>query len=98
MLILFTCIRYVNIKKSSSITTINDFVNVYKISNRELDVILLLNNDKSYNEIADNLFISYQTVKTHIRNIYKKTNVNSKRNLKLKLITCLTNHVNEPEI
>ncbi len=33
---------------------------------------------KTYSEISEQLNISLETSKTHIRNIYKKLNVNSK--------------------
>lgn len=54
------------------------FINKYKVSNREKEVIELLLKGKSYKEIMDKLFISMPTVKTHVSNIYNKTNTNSK--------------------
>ncbi|MCH2193412.1 LuxR C-terminal-related transcriptional regulator [Kordia sp.] len=33
---------------------------------------------KTYNNIAEELFVSKTTVRTHIRNIYQKLHVNSK--------------------
>lgn len=45
---------------------------------RETDILTLLSNGKSYATIADNLNISKETVKSHIKRIYEKLQVNSK--------------------
>lgn len=42
------------------------------LSNREREVLQWLSKGFSYKEIADKLFISIETVRTHIRNIYEK--------------------------
>ena len=51
--------------------------NEYSLSNREKEVLNLLSNGKSYQEIGDRLFISVDTVRHHIRNIYKKLHVHT---------------------
>ncbi|MEM5774031.1 MAG: LuxR C-terminal-related transcriptional regulator, partial [Anaerolineaceae bacterium] len=51
------------------------------LSERELEVLKLLNSDKSTKEIADALMISFNTTKTHIMNIYRKFDVHSRRML-----------------
>ena len=48
------------------------------LSEREKDVLRLIAEGKSYSQIADLLFISKETSKTHIKNIYSKLQVNSK--------------------
>lgn len=48
------------------------------LSQREKDVLKLIAEGKSYSQIADQLFISKETSKTHIKNIYSKLQVNSK--------------------
>lgn len=48
-----------------------------KLSQREQEVILLLSKGFRYKEIADKIFVSTETVRTHIRNIYQKLQVNS---------------------
>lgn len=53
----------------------------YKISKREIEVIELIIDGKKSNEIKDELFISYHTVKNHISHIYEKLNVNSRNEL-----------------
>ncbi len=49
----------------------------YSLSNREKEVLNLLSNGKSYQEIGEKLFISVDTVRHHIRNIYRKLHVHS---------------------
>lgn len=49
-----------------------------ELSKRENEILTLLVDAKSNKEIADILFISIPTVKTHISNIYKKLNVTSR--------------------
>jgi DNA-binding NarL/FixJ family response regulator len=48
------------------------------LSDRETEVLKLMTMGKTYSEISEQLNISLETSKTHIRNIYKKLNVNSK--------------------
>jgi DNA-binding NarL/FixJ family response regulator len=49
----------------------------YNLSNREKEVLHHLGDGSNYQEIADELFISIDTVRHHIRNIYKKLQVHS---------------------
>jgi LuxR family maltose regulon positive regulatory protein len=48
------------------------------LSTRELDALKLIAEDLSNREIADKLFISLQTVKTHVKNILLKLEVESR--------------------
>lgn len=43
-----------------------------KISKRELEVLTLISDGKSNQEIADSLFVSIPTIKTHISNLFEK--------------------------
>ena len=45
---------------------------------RETEVLTLLCTGKSYKMIGDALFISEETVRRHLKNIYKKLEVHSK--------------------
>ncbi|RIV21648.1 DNA-binding response regulator [Fibrisoma montanum] len=56
----------------------------YKLSARELDIIKGLVAGFSYKLIADDLHISIDTVRSHIRHIYDKLQVNSKTEAILK--------------
>ena len=49
----------------------------YSLSNREKEVLNQLSNGKSYQEIGEKLYISVDTVRHHIRNIYRKLHVHS---------------------
>jgi DNA-binding CsgD family transcriptional regulator len=64
----------------------NDFFAQYDISPREKEVITLILQGYSYQKIGESLFISLNTVKTHIRNIYPKFGVKSR----YELMTLLT--------
>jgi len=48
------------------------------LSIREAEVLQYISEGKSYSKIADELFISKETVKTHTKNIYRKLEVASK--------------------
>jgi LuxR family transcriptional regulator, maltose regulon positive regulatory protein len=48
------------------------------LSDRELDILKLIAEDLSNQEIADKLFISLNTVKTHVRNILLKLEVENR--------------------
>lgn len=49
-----------------------------KLSAREVEVAKLLLTDLTNKEICAQLFIEYNTLKTHTRSIYRKTNCNSR--------------------
>ena len=55
---------------------INDYFQ--DLSRREQEVLEQLSKGYRYKEIADKLFVSIETVRTHIRNIYEKLQVNSR--------------------
>nr|WP_227993790.1 helix-turn-helix transcriptional regulator [Pseudactinotalea sp. HY160] len=46
-----------------------------RLSPRELDVLRQWSQDHTVAEIADRLFVSVNSVKSHLRSIYKKLNV-----------------------
>lgn len=48
------------------------------LSRREQDILEQLSKGYRYKEIGERLFISIDTVRTHIRNIYEKLQVNSR--------------------
>ena len=51
---------------------------VSPLTTRETEILKNLCDGSSYKRIAENLFIDLNTVKFHIRNIYRKLEVNSK--------------------
>ena len=50
-----------------------------KLSRRELEVLQFIASGYSYLEVATSLNISLETVRTHIRNAYKKLHINNRR-------------------
>lgn len=58
-------------------TTSDAKVNQYELTPRELDVLTQLVGGLSYKLIADKLQVSYGTVHTHIKSIYRKLHVAS---------------------
>lgn len=57
---------------------LNGFSADEKLTKRENDVLKALAEGMSYQEIANHLFISHETVKQHLKNIYRKMNVKNK--------------------
>lgn len=49
-----------------------------ELSKRELEVLTLLATGKTFRSIGETLFISRNTIKFHIKNIYEKLQVNNK--------------------
>ena len=54
------------------------------LTSRELEVLQLLSEGENYSTIGDKLFISKNTVKGHIKNIYGKLHVNTRAEAVLK--------------
>jgi ATP/maltotriose-dependent transcriptional regulator MalT len=55
------------------------------LSKQEKKVLELILEDKSNKEIANEMFVSLSTVKSHINNLYKKLNVSSREEVKQQL-------------
>ena len=49
----------------------------YVLSSREREILFLMTEGLSFHEIAEKSFISYETVRTHVKKIYKKLHVAS---------------------
>lgn len=61
------------------VSSFNDFKNPSPdLTKRELQVLNLLCQGQSYKVIAESLYVSPNTVRFHLKNIYKKLQVNSK--------------------
>jgi len=57
----------------------NDHENLDLLTTRELELLVELPSLRTADEIAASLFVSVNTVKTHLRGIYRKLGVNSRR-------------------
>lgn len=81
-----------NHQKVVSISNLDDC----KLSGREKEVLELLGQGYSNQEIADRLYVSLNTVKTHLTRIYGKLGVNS-RTQAMKKVILLQESVNLPQ-
>jgi DNA-binding NarL/FixJ family response regulator len=68
-------------KSDEPIEPDEEFYRFYGITPREREIIAYLMRGRSVPYIRDELFISQNTVKTHIKHIYAKTNVGSRQEL-----------------
>jgi len=68
------------VNNNSSIPPKLDSIKIknYELSKREAEVLELITNGFSNDEIAEKLFVSKNTVKTHIKNIYSKLDVKNR--------------------
>jgi DNA-binding CsgD family transcriptional regulator len=84
LLVVVVLLQYILIKKEKAKT--KTWITKGPILTRqEKKIATLMCGAKSNKEIADQLFISLSTVKTHIGNIYSKLNVSSRQELMQKL-------------
>ena len=49
----------------------------YTLSSREREILSLMVDGNNFHVIAEKIFISYETVRTHVKRIYKKLHVAS---------------------
>lgn len=66
------------IDKKGSNPDLEILIKKYDVSKREKEIIELLLEGRSNREIAEHLFISDNTVKTHVKNIYRKLGVKNR--------------------
>lgn len=58
----------------------------YQLSEREKEILHLMVDGNNYKAIAEKSFISYETVRTHVKHIYKKLHVASRSEAIMKAI------------
>jgi DNA-binding CsgD family transcriptional regulator/tetratricopeptide (TPR) repeat protein len=56
------------------------------LTQREFEVLELTFTDKSNGQIADKLFVSINTVKTHLKNVFEKLDVNNRKEAHIKVL------------
>lgn len=71
-------LTYLSAFHPSQKSTANDLGNIDTLSQREMDVLELLSEGLTNQEIAQRLFLSTNTIKSHSIKIYRKLNVNSR--------------------
>ena len=69
-------LQFLKVKEASKVN--REKAKAQQLSDREIEVLQLLAQGHSNQQIADQLFVSLNTIKTHISKIYQKLNV-SKR-------------------
>lgn len=62
--------------------TVESILSEYDVTQRQLETVQLLVEGKSAQEIADELFIDYATVRSHLSAVYRKTGVAGSKKLK----------------
>jgi DNA-binding CsgD family transcriptional regulator len=68
-------------KLSNANSPLDSLQQTHGVSARELEILKLILDGKSYKQMEDALFISIHTVKSHIYNLYRKLGVKSHRQL-----------------
>ena len=58
----------------------------YQLSDREKELLQMIIKGDNYKTIAEKAFISYETVRTHVKNIYKKLHVTSRSEAVMKAV------------
>lgn len=88
LIVIYIWIKYLFLPYALSLSkltlqdaNLNYIYKKYNISEREKEIIELIIDGKSNNDIKESLYISYHTVKNHLSNIYKKLNVNNRYEL-----------------
>lgn len=64
-------------------SSFEEFIKVYGITPREVEIIQKIYQGKANKEIAEELFVTLQTIKDHTHRIYQKTDVKSRSQLTL---------------
>nr|WP_319401214.1 LuxR C-terminal-related transcriptional regulator [uncultured Carboxylicivirga sp.] len=57
----------------------------FDLTDREIEVLRYIMSDKTNSQIANSLFVSVNTIKYHIKNIYRKLNTNNRNQIKEEL-------------
>lgn len=72
-------------EKQKKIENLNKIENIEQLTAREHEIVELMLTDKTNREIAQALYISENTLKTHAKNIYAKLDVKNKKALQMLL-------------
>lgn len=79
--ITYLSIKYLEINKAVS----RNYKSKFNLTEREAQIASLVIDGNTYKAIGEILFISVNTVRTHVKHIYEKTGTNSKIELRKKL-------------
>ncbi|MBO6537586.1 MAG: response regulator transcription factor [Balneolaceae bacterium] len=70
--------KFVKNEQSSKVDKVKEAQEEFSLSDRELEILQGIVEDLTEPQIGEKLFISPHTVRTHIKNIYKKLHVHSR--------------------
>jgi len=79
-------IKFANMVEGEQDKALSTFKSDKNLTEKEMEVVKLLLRGYTYKAMSENLFISENTLKYHIKNIYQKLNINNKMEL-IKLFT-----------
>ena len=75
---------YLALAQSEYKLLLEKYPELAQLSKREFEVFAQLLTDKTQAQIAEELFVSHSSVHFHCKNIYKKLNINSRKQLLIK--------------
>lgn len=84
--LIYSIIAWTFLAKQARTHTTTNHTLLAKLSTRENEIATLILQGKSYPDIADTLFISLTTVKTHAKNIFQKTECHNRKEFAGKLL------------
>ncbi|GAB1432915.1 hypothetical protein MASR2M29_15400 [Spirochaetota bacterium] len=73
------------VNKNDTLPSIDLLCKKLKLSKREAETAIKLYEGKTYNQIADELFVSLSAIKKHAYNIYRKLDITTKYQLMQKM-------------
>lgn len=76
--------EYMKLARDEYFNLLKDYPELDALSQRELEVFEALLSDKTQGEIAEDLFISQSAVHFHCKNIYRKLDISSRKQLLIK--------------
>lgn len=75
---------YISLAENEHKRLLEIYPELEKLSRRELEVFAHLLTDKTQAQIAEELFITHSSVHFHCKNIYKKLDISSRKQLLIK--------------
>ena len=78
---IFLFVKYHDIRYKKKENNFDKLIKQYNITDREAEIIQFVCEGKTNKEIAEKIFLSPLTVRDHLSNIYKKTNVDNRLKL-----------------
>jgi len=75
---------YIALAKNEYRILLKNYPELARLSKREFEVFAQLLTDKTQTQIAEELYISHSSVHFHCKNIYKKLDINSRKQLLIK--------------